>query len=219
MHPQAIPLADLHAHPANSNVMPAALLAKLVGHLERTGQYPPIIVRARPAAPAPDAEAGGYEILDGHHRVEALRRLGADAARCVVWEVDDEGALVLLATLNRLQGRDDPRRRAALLAELGRTLDGGAMAARLPEDAARIRRTLELNEKPAPPRLPRAISEMPVAVHFFLLPAERDRLEGRLSEIGGGREAALMVLAASRKPLAVGRWQEQAVGACSRTRT
>ncbi len=194
MQQNDIPLADLHAHPANSNVMPEALLAKLVGHIERTGRYPSVIVRQRTG----DAEAGGYEILDGHHRVEALRRLGVEAARCDVWDVDDEGALVLLATLNRLQGRDDPRRRAALLAELGRTLDGGAMAARLPEDAARIRRTLELNEKPAPPRLPRAIGEMPVAVHFFLLPAERDRLEERLAAIGGGREAALMVLAASR---------------------
>ena len=193
MHPQTIPLVDLHAHPANSNVMPEALLAKLAAHIERTGRYPSIITRARPP------EAGGYEILDGHHRVEALRRLGVDTARCDVWDVDDEGALVLLATLNRLQGRDDPKRRAALLGELSRTMDGRALAARLPEDVVKLRRTLELNERPAPPRLPRAVRDMPVAVHFFLLPGERDRLEERLAMIGGGREAALMGLVGERE--------------------
>ena len=38
---------------------------------------------------------------------EALRRLGRASARCEVWAVDDDEAMLLLATLNRLQGRDD----------------------------------------------------------------------------------------------------------------
>ena len=101
-----IPLTHLRSRADNANIMPEALLIKLAGHIERTGRYPHLIVRPMPG------ETGAYEILDGHHRAEALRRLRSETARCEVWEVDDDEALVLLATLNRLQGRDEVRRRA-----------------------------------------------------------------------------------------------------------
>ncbi|MBE3071108.1 MAG: ParB N-terminal domain-containing protein, partial [Planctomycetes bacterium] len=55
-----------------------------------------------------------YQILNGHHRAQALRELGHTHARCDVWEVDDAEARLLLATLNRLEGRDDPGLRARL---------------------------------------------------------------------------------------------------------
>ena len=104
-----IPLGQLRARIDNANVMPEALLAKLVRHIERTDRYPHLIVR--PIADAGLGAEGFYEILDGHHRAAALRRLGRTTARCEVWEVDDDEALVLLATLNRLQGRDDVLKR------------------------------------------------------------------------------------------------------------
>ncbi|MEO1236055.1 MAG: ParB N-terminal domain-containing protein [Planctomycetota bacterium] len=188
----AIPLDRLHAHPSNSNVMPPAVFGKLCDHLDESGRYPPVVVRP--------FKGGDYQILDGHHRVEALRRLGRDEARCVVWDVDDAGALLLLSTLNRLEGRDDPRKRAALLAELGEHLDVKAMAAKLPEDAGRLKRLLRLNDVPPPPRPPRAMADMPVAVHFFLLPAQRAALERRLREVGGPREEALLSLVGVTEP-------------------
>lgn len=180
-----IGLEDLRAHPGNSNVMGEGLLAKLMGHLERTDRYPPVIVRPH---------EGAYQILDGHHRVLALRRLGRSSARCVVWEVDDEAALMLLATLNRLQGHDDPRKRAALVARLHASAAVKDLAARLPEDGERLKKLMRLAETDEPPRPPRALEAMPVAVHFFLLPGERARVERRLREHGGTREAALLGL-------------------------
>lgn len=200
-----IGLDRLEPHPGNSNRMPAELFEKLVGHLQRTGRYPPVVVRVMPGDPATDGSraphaspAGSpgfrFQILDGHHRVAALRRLGRSCARCVVWAVDDAEALVLLATLNRLEGRDDPKRRAALLRELAARRGEAALAMQLPEAAARLKAYLALNGPIPPPAPPPRAEEVPVAVHFFLLPAERDRLEARLRAMGGTREAALMGL-------------------------
>lgn len=180
-----IPLVELRPHPQNSNVMPEPLLAKLVEHLRRTDRYPPVIVRCF---------YGAYQILDGHHRVEALRRLARASARCVVWEVDDAGALMLLATLNRLQGQDDPRKRAALIESLHDHVDLKTLAGRLPEHGDQIKKLMRLNDATLTPRPPQALGEMPVAIHFFLLPAQRRVVEKRLCEIGGSRESALLSL-------------------------
>lgn len=212
-----IALDRLEPHPGNSNRMPAALFEKLVGHLQRTGRYPPVIVRpavslearggvtpgdpaegTRDAMQPPDAGSSGFrgrfQILDGHHRVAALRRLGRSCARCVVWEVDDAEALVLLATLNRLEGRDDPKRRAALVSALAARRGVDALAAQLPEAAEKLRRYLALSGPIPPPAPPPPVDQTPTPVCFFLLPAERDRLEARLRAMGGTREAALMGL-------------------------
>ncbi len=110
--PRTIPSVDLRSHPLNSNVMPPDFREKLRAHIRRTGCHPFIVVRPHPA------ESGTYEVLDGHHRVEALRELGHTEARCGVWNVDDQEARLLLATLDRLQGQDSPIRRARLIHEL-----------------------------------------------------------------------------------------------------
>jgi len=107
-----VPLDNLLPHPLNSNVMSPDLQAKLRAHIKWTGRYPFLVVR-----PPPD-EPGKYQVLDGHHRVAVLRDLGHTEARCDVWQVDDREAKLLLATLNRLQGQDQPLRRAELVHEL-----------------------------------------------------------------------------------------------------
>ncbi|MFN3166028.1 MAG: ParB/RepB/Spo0J family partition protein [Phycisphaeraceae bacterium] len=183
--PAQLPIALLDAHPDNSNVMPGALLDKLARQIGETGRYPPVIVR-----PVGDR----YQILDGHHRVLVLRRLGHDSAQCVVWPVDDEQALLLLATLNRLAGDDDPRKRAALVAKLGRSMDTKRLADRLPEDAERVRKLLSIHAAPPSPVKPRPIDGMPVCLHFFLLPDQRRAVERVLREQGGPREQALLEL-------------------------
>ena len=180
-----IEIERLHANPHNSNVMGERMLAKLVRHIQGSGRYPPIIVR-------PHADA--YEILDGHHRVEALRRLDHTTARCLVWPVDDDEALWLLATLNRLQGQDDARKRAALLRELGQRVEQAELARHLPDSDKRLKRLREMTATVARPRPPQPVDAMPEAVHFFLLPTQRRRLEARLRELGGTREQALMSL-------------------------
>lgn len=178
-----VPIDQLDAHPANSNVMPKALLDKLASEIKRTGLYPPIIVR-----PIGDR----YQILDGHHRVMVLRQLGYLELSVVVWLVDDEQALLMLATLNRMRGEDDPRKRAALLATLGQSMEVSELAKRLPEDAGRVKKMLALHAAPPSPKSAQPIDQMPVCLHFFLLPAQRKAVEQKLGEMEGTREHALL---------------------------
>lgn len=182
---QALPIEQLEAHPLNSNVMPRALLDKLATEIGRTGLYPPIIVRPR---------GPRYQILDGHHRVCVLKELGHRLVEAVVWEVDDQQALLMLATLNRMRGEDDPRRRAALLSRLRESMGVVELAERLPEDAGRVKKMLELHAALPSPASPRPVGEMPVCVHFFLLPEQRRAVERLLREQGGSRESALLSL-------------------------
>ncbi len=181
-----IPLTQLRRRADNANVMPESLLVKLVGHIGRTGRYPHLIVRPMPG------EAGAYEILDGHHRAEALRRLGRATARCEVWEVDDDEALVLLATLNRLQGRDEVRRRADLLESLRQRFGAQRLPQFLPEDAARLERLRQVRLQPPPPAPSIRAGDLPVAVTFFLTEAQKRVLDERLSAFAGSRSRQLV---------------------------
>src|SRR3989304_3669206 len=92
-----LPLDRLRPHPANANVMDEERLEKLAENIRREGDYPPLVVRPHPEG------KGCYQLLDGHQRAEVLRRLNHRKAACYVWEVDDQTALVLLGTLNRLE--------------------------------------------------------------------------------------------------------------------
>lgn len=189
-----IELSRLVAHEANANVMAEEAFEKLVRHVERSGRYPPLIVR--PIELETEGDEPRYQVLDGHHRWRVLERLGHDRAACVVWEVDDAEAALLLTTLNRLSGRDDPKRRAALLAELherhGRSV--AELAQLLPENATQVAHWLNVRAELPRPAEPKPLGQMPVAVHFFLSGDQKRRLEGVLRTIGGGREAALMRL-------------------------
>jgi len=131
-----IPLDHLVPHPLNANVMPLELKEKLKLHIRSSGRYPPLIVRP--------LEDGRYQLLDGHQRADVLLELGEQSAWCCVWEVSDEEALILLATLNRLEGQDVPGRRAALIAELEAHHTLAELARLLPEDEAQLESTLRL---------------------------------------------------------------------------
>lgn len=133
-----IPLDRLRPHPANANVMDEERLEKLAENIRRENDYPPLVVRPHPE------EAGCYQLLDGHQRADVLRRLGHEEAVCYVWPCDDRTALVLLGTLNRLEGQDDPLKRAELLRELTELVSPEELAALLPESAALIRQSLDL---------------------------------------------------------------------------
>lgn len=181
-----IPLDQLRGRADNANIMPEALLVKLARHIERTDRYPHLIVR--PMSGEPEA----YEILDGHHRADALRRLNRTSARCEVWEVDDDEALVLLATLNRLQGRDDVLKRADLLEALRQRLGEERLPQWLPEDTERIERLRQTRLAPPPPAPSIAAGEWPGAITFFLTGPQAQRLKERLEAFEGTRSQQLI---------------------------
>jgi len=209
---QWIPLGALEPHPENSNRMPAHLTEKLKGHIERTGLYEPLVVRpigageamrTCPGAAAPGSRASRddlkseisdfrsrYQILNGHHRARVLRQLGHTRARCDVWEVDDDEALLLLATLNRLEGRDDPSARAHLVAHLARGRSAEDLARLLPEPPDAVERLLRLAQPPPAPLAPEAIEPPARPMTFFLAEEQHALVTEALREAGRSDTAA-----------------------------
>jgi ParB/RepB/Spo0J family partition protein len=131
---KTIPIEKLIAHPANPNVMSKENFKKLIGHIEKSGNYEPVIVRKHPE------NANQYQMLNGHHRVKALSHLGYKQVRCVIWNVDDKDALVLLNSLNRLTGKDLLDKKASLIKELTKNFDAKSLAKQLPLTSVAIER-------------------------------------------------------------------------------
>jgi len=136
---QSIAIDKLVAHPGNPNRMSKANFAKLVRNIERSGRYEPLIVR-----PAPD-KPGCFQIINGHHRCQALAKLGYKTADSIVWDIDDEQADILLATLNRLGGSDELAKKLKLLKRLNKKLAAAELAKLLPQTKKQIERLTALN--------------------------------------------------------------------------
>ena len=80
----SLPLHQLGPHPDNANRMSKPKFNKLIRHIKTTGQYEPLVVRRHPT------KENAYQILNGHHRLRALRQLTHNRADCVVFDADDE---------------------------------------------------------------------------------------------------------------------------------
>jgi ParB-like chromosome segregation protein Spo0J len=169
-----VEIEKLVEHPGNANRMDEKTFAKLCGHIERTGRYEPIVVR-----PAPGRD-GFFQILNGHHRAKALGKLGFLHADCVIWDVDEAGAELLLATLNRLCGRDIPALRAKLIGSLADSFGKDNLKTMLACSAERIDSILASLagnvKKPAPFLEP---------MTFFLCPDDKRFVEQALDAAAG----------------------------------
>lgn len=141
-----IPLDRLVPHPDNPNRMSRANFNKLMHNIERTGRYEPLVVRPCPG------RRSFFQIINGHHRCEALRRLGRQTADAVVWQVDDEQADILLATLNRLNGRDVLDGKLALLRRLNKQIPTRKLAKLLPQTRGQLERLISTRPLPAATR-------------------------------------------------------------------
>jgi len=140
--------------------------------------------RKRGATSAPtDIGPARYQILNGHHRARVLRELGYRRARCDVWDVDDEEARLLVATLNRLEGRDDPKARARLVAALATGRSAEDLARLLPEPPDAVERLLRLAEPPPEPAPPVALEPLPQALTFFLSEEQHALVSEALKEV------------------------------------
>jgi len=204
-----IAIDRLVPHPANPNRMSEEIFNKLKGHIGRTGRYEAVVVRPLKSGLRDQVSGGGladtghltpdtrYQILNGHHRLRALKELGHTTARCDVWEVDDAEALVLVATLNRLAGEDVPAKREALLAQLLGRFDLPRLADLVPESRDDLE---ELARSIAPPPVPEPAApedfEPVEFLTFALTPAQRLVVDEALKRTGlRDRAEALLAIA------------------------
>lgn len=162
-----IALDKLVPHPDSANRMSRANLAKLVRNLERTGRCEPLVVR-----PHPDQQ-GRFQIINGHHRCQALRRLGHETAQVVVWNVDDEQTDLLLATLNRLTGRDALEKKLAVLRRLCRQRPVHDLAKLVGQTQGQLQRLMSRNLKIAKSPSKQPLYAVPLV---FYVRADQQRL-------------------------------------------
>jgi ParB-like chromosome segregation protein Spo0J len=169
-------MEKLIPHPENPNRMGKGMFKKLTAHIERTGNYEPVIVRVDPQI------EGSYQILNGHHRVKALKTLDIDKVDCVVWDVEDDESLVLLATLNRLVGNDELERKRDLFKNLMKRIELKELSKQLPDNKKSIQRLASLIEKPVV-----YLAEKPLLLDsmvFFLDEKQTELVERALAKAG-----------------------------------
>ena len=90
---QILPLSELHpfeGHPFQ--VRDDEEMDKMVDSVKEYGVMTPAIVRPR--------RDGGYEIVAGHRRCHASRRAGVDTIPCIVRDMDDDTAIILMVDSN-----------------------------------------------------------------------------------------------------------------------
>ncbi|MFH1370502.1 MAG: ParB/RepB/Spo0J family partition protein [Planctomycetota bacterium] len=172
---KAIAISKLAAHPDNPNAMSETTFRKLVRNIERTGLYEPIVVRPHPK------KKDYFQIINGHHRVKALEKLGRKVADCVVWDVDDEQTAILLATLNRLTGSDEPAKKIELLKELKERFGSLELSKLLPQTRRQIEQLTNLKLSAVPVRPAGEIFAIPLV--FFVSRQQKDVIEKALSSI------------------------------------
>ncbi len=74
-------------------------IKELAEDVRRNGQLKPIIARPHPSKP------GIYQVIDGEHRVRALRLLGWKSVRAEVRQLSDADAAFLAMRVNELHGK------------------------------------------------------------------------------------------------------------------
>lgn len=88
-----LPLSELHpfeGHPFQ--VRDDEEMDKMVDSVKEYGVMTPAIVRPR--------RDGGYEIVAGHRRCHASRRAGVNTMPCIVRDMDDDTAIILMVDSN-----------------------------------------------------------------------------------------------------------------------
>ena len=90
---QLLPLSELHpfeGHPFQ--VRDDEEMDKMVDSVKEYGVMTPAIVRPR--------KDGGYEIVAGHRRCHASQRAGVNTMPCIVRDMDDDTAIILMVDSN-----------------------------------------------------------------------------------------------------------------------
>jgi ParB-like chromosome segregation protein Spo0J len=170
---KTIKVEQLLPHPDNPNRMSKANFAKIVRHIERTGRYEPLTVRRHPQYD------WCFQIINGHHRFEALKQLGYESCDCVVWDIDDDETNLLLATLNRLCGQDELDAKCALLDKLNAKLKVEQLAKLLPQTKTQIRRLIDLHKEKTKIELTQTSQQAFAHSLVFFLTAEQKQVVER----------------------------------------
>lgn len=102
---------ELYANDYNPNRMPATEMGLLEQCIATYGfLFPIVVVR--------DHDKGKYRIVDGYHRFETLKRMGATEIMVVVLEITLAQAVQLTVLMNRIKGMHQVEKMSDLVVKL-----------------------------------------------------------------------------------------------------
>jgi hypothetical protein len=110
-HLAVVPIGMIATRPGeNPNVVSDEQFKLLVEGISSNGFLQPVTVRP--------TEKGGYELIDGHHRLRAAKEIGLERIPCLVTNATDMEAMAEMLALNRLRGEMDLSKAARALQSL-----------------------------------------------------------------------------------------------------
>ncbi len=135
-----LPARSLYDHPLRSGFYDQAHLEGLVESIKVYGLLEPALVRPR------GDKAGEYEILAGHYRVRAIRRLRRSMVMCRVTACDDHTAKMIFYTSRLLTKGLTAIEEALILREMiiGQSLSMGAAGSLFGHGKSWVSRRLKL---------------------------------------------------------------------------
>lgn len=125
-----INVEELHKAPWNYKVENDALLDKLENNIKRTGNIVNLIVR--------ELATGGYEVVNGNHRVTVLKRLGQENVMCYnLGAIELSEAVRVAIETNETRFESDRLRLALTISEIAEEF-GEMVEDTLPYDKSTI---------------------------------------------------------------------------------
>jgi len=108
---RVIKLVDVIANDYNPNRMPTTEMNLLQECIGKYGFLFPLIV-------VWDADKEKYRIVDGYHRLEVLKRMGAEEVSAVVMDIPYHDAVQLTVLMNRIKGMHQVEGMSELVVQL-----------------------------------------------------------------------------------------------------
>ncbi len=131
-------LGQLVKAPFNPNRMDAPMRKRLDESYDRFGMVQNLVAR--------QISKDKYEVLSGNQRLALLAERSITEAPCVIVDVNDAQARLLMQALNRVQGDDDIGLKAELIREVLQTIDQETVLSLLPESAESLAALSSLGE-------------------------------------------------------------------------
>ena len=179
-HCHSFQVENSDSRPSTTSHPQAPLEAATRSRCHSFGIYPEQSRRSRSPDIGVKAKRDCFQIINGHYRWKVLRRLGYKTVEVVVWDVDDQDADILLATLNRLGGSDVLEKKLALMNRLNKRTPSCDLAKLLPYTSKQIHRLAHMHFRRVSQIQP-AKSVFAHPVVFFLSDAQKEILEKALA--------------------------------------
>lgn len=166
----------------NPNRVPDEMMRALEESIVEYGFVQPLVVR-------PKGEA--FEVIDGAHRLRALKKIGFREIECVIVDDTDEDAKMRTVLMDRLRGSFDHEKLAELVASL--EADEESIRRSLAYSEEQFEEIKSLLDSGGPEEFEVPEEELYELMDFYLPPGDADTVRAALRAAGEKERAPALV--------------------------